>query len=94
MRVRFRVQGLVQGVGFRWWTRDQAQRLGLSGWVRNEADGAVSGLAEGGEDALASFRDLLARGPAHAEVSALHLDLDRDGGGEGESLPLPFEIRR
>lgn len=37
-----RVQGMVQGVGFRYWTMGKAQELGLTGWVRNEADGDVT----------------------------------------------------
>ncbi len=36
-----RIRGRVQGVGFRYWTRDEAWELGLSGWVRNEPDGSV-----------------------------------------------------
>ena len=43
-RVRLRVRGRVQGVGFRWHIRELGRRLGLAGYVRNEEDGAV--LAE------------------------------------------------
>jgi len=39
--VLVRITGRVQGVGFRVWTRQQAQRLGLTGWVCNEDDGSV-----------------------------------------------------
>ena len=45
---RFRVSGVVQGVGFRWWVRRNADRLGLSGWVMNADDErAVELVAEG-----------------------------------------------
>ena len=45
--VRVRITGRVQGVYFRGWTRDEAARLGLDGWVRNEADGSVTALIAG-----------------------------------------------
>ena len=46
-RVSAAVYGRVQGVGFRWFVRDRAEALGLVGWVRNRADGAVEVVAEG-----------------------------------------------
>jgi acylphosphatase len=51
-RVHLRITGLVQGVFFRAHTRDTARSLGLSGWVRNRADGSVEAVAEGPEAAL------------------------------------------
>lgn len=41
------VHGMVQGVGFRWWTRSRALELGLSGYAKNLADGRVLVVAEG-----------------------------------------------
>ncbi len=90
MRVAFRVQGYVQGVGYRRFAEREARALDLGGWVRNDPDGAVSGEAEGPEVDLAAFRARLAEGPAFGQVD--HLDwrpLD-----VGSSLPRPFEIRR
>jgi acylphosphatase len=52
------VSGRVQGVGFRWWTRDQATGLGLTGHAANLADGRVEVVAEGPERAC---RELLTR---------------------------------
>lgn len=61
----------MQGVGFRWSAAGQARRLGLSGWVRNRADGAVEGVAQGPDHALARLRDWLAQGPPAAHVEAV-----------------------
>ena len=67
----FRVTGRVQGVGFRWWTRAQALRLGLDGTVRNADDGSVEVQARGPDDAVAELGRLLAEGPPHARVRAV-----------------------
>ena len=56
---RFIVRGQVQGVGFRWATRNQARRLNLLGWVRNQSDGSVEILAMGEWAELLSFSEWL-----------------------------------
>lgn len=68
---QFRVQGKVQGVGFRWWTRSVAQRLGITGTVRNLPDGSVEVRASGSAEALAELRQELETGPGGAEVSLI-----------------------
>jgi acylphosphatase len=83
------VQGRVQGVGFRWFVREQARRLGLAGWVRNLESGAVEVVAAGRADAIASFRRVLGEGPPAAAVAQL-IDLPEP---EGE-LPAPFTVMR
>jgi len=75
MRLHVLVRGRVQGVGFRWFVRDQARGLRLAGWVRNRADGTVEVAAEGTSDALGRFRAALADGPAGASVASVD-DLD------------------
>lgn len=67
-RFCFVVHGVVQGVGFRAAARSAATRLGVVGFVRNRADGAVEGEAEAADDALAAFRAWLQQGPAFAAV--------------------------
>lgn len=64
----YRVIGKVQGVGFRWWTRREAERLGVAGSVRNDEDGSVVVLAAAPGEVLDQFEDSLRRGPPLAMV--------------------------
>lgn len=73
-RIRFRVGGRVQGVGFRAFVQWTASRLGIAGWVRNTWDGAVEGEAEGTPEALLSLRTELRRGPGTSFVENLHVE--------------------
>ena len=68
VRRRVLVQGQVQGVGFRYWTRGEAARLGVNGWVRNRSDGTVEAEVEGEPGAVDSMLDALRRGPPGAVV--------------------------
>jgi len=68
-RIRAIIAGYVQGVGFRWFTVRTAQRLGLTGWVRNNPDGTVETVAEGQSDAINQFIGEIRRGPASSTVS-------------------------
>jgi acylphosphatase len=90
MIVAFRASGRVQGVGYRAFVLDHARILQLGGWVRNEPDGSVRGLAEGSREVLEAFRVALRGGPPWAHVSAL----DWDPSDAAQSLPRPFEVRR
>jgi acylphosphatase len=77
--VRVRLRGRVQGVSFRVWTRTEAERLGLSGWVRNEEDGSVTALIVGAEGAVSTMLDRLWKGPTGASVSSVtSQDVDAD----------------
>lgn len=67
----YRVHGRVQGVGFRWWTRSTADRLGLTGHVRNLTNGSVEVHAAGRPAVLTEFEGLLAEGPPVARVTAV-----------------------
>ncbi|HVM22159.1 MAG TPA: acylphosphatase [Sphingomicrobium sp.] len=84
---KVRVRGRVQGVFFRAWTRAEAERLGLAGWVRNCADGSVEAHIEGNEIALAELMARLHRGPPSAEV---HDVLIENAPAEGLAT---FEVR-
>jgi acylphosphatase len=65
------VAGRVQGVGFRYSTRNIGQRLGLAGWVRNRPDGSVEVWAQGDAESVAEFETFLKRGPRSARVDEL-----------------------
>jgi acylphosphatase len=88
-RIDVRVQGRVQGVGFRWFVLREAQELHLRGWVRNAPDGSVEVRAAGAPDAIAFFRERLAQGPPAAQVTSI-VDLP----ASSEPLPAEFGIAR
>lgn len=78
--VRILVSGRVQGVGFRYWTVEEARRLGLDGWVRNRHDGTVEILAIGDGLALTQLRQSCRHGPASARVIAVAWGASPDDG--------------
>ena len=65
---RFIIRGRVQGVFFRASTREQALKLGISGYAKNLADGNVEVLASGSSEALNALQDWLHVGPPSARV--------------------------
>ena len=69
---RFLVRGRVQGVGFRWFVSRQAQVLGITGYVRNLADGSVEVLAHAGSaEELQRLEERLGQGPRGAVVESV-----------------------
>ena len=66
--IHFYVSGRVQGVFFRMKTKQQADLFGITGWVRNLADGRVEGVATGTAAVLEEFRHWLQQGPELARV--------------------------
>ena len=66
-----RVVGLVHGVGFRYTTQRKAERLGLTGWVRNGSDGSVEVFAQGDRVALDRLGAFLEQGPRAARVQGV-----------------------
>jgi acylphosphatase len=69
--VRVVVTGMVQGVGFRAWTEEQALTLGLDGWVRNRRDGSVEAIVAGADEGVDALLDILLRGPAGSRVETV-----------------------
>jgi acylphosphatase len=83
------INGRVQGVGFRWFTRQAARALNLTGRVRNLPDGRVDVRVVGDPDALAQFLERMREGPPASRVTEIE---------ETELTPVPswdgFEIDR
>ena len=69
-----RVTGQVQGVFYRGWTKDQADELGVVGWVRNQQDGSVEAYLCGEAEAVAALIERMRRGPPAARVAGIEAD--------------------
>ena len=86
--VQVRIEGRVQGVGYRVWMQRTAIEHGLRGWVRNRRDGAVEAVIEGSEADVAAMLEACRQGPRPAAfVERVEIVADIDGGFTG------FEVR-
>lgn len=89
--VRLKITGRVQGVGFRAFVADEAERRGLSGWVRNRADHSVEAVIAGEDAIVNDMMEVFRRGPYGARVDNVTIEdasADDLGGRSG------FEILR
>ncbi len=86
--VHVRIEGRVQGVGYRAWTERVASGLGLAGWVRNRADGSVEAVFQGPTDRVDDMLARCATGPRGASVSRVEVV------GEGVGVFDGFTVRR
>ncbi len=82
-RVHLFVAGRVQGVFFRQSAHDKALELGLSGWVRNRADGRVEGVAEGDDEKVDAWVAWCRQGPPSALVRDVSLETEAPRGEQG-----------
>ncbi len=87
-RVWVKIEGRVQGVGFRHFTYKTAIRLGLTGWVRNLADGAVEAMAEGPQQQVEEWLTSLKEGPPSSRVEDMTVRR-----GDSEEAFDSFEVR-
>lgn len=87
--LRALVTGTVQGVGFRWFTRDVADAHRVTGWVRNRRDGSVEAELHGADADVAAVLSRLRSGPPHARVN----EVATEPCDPGVSRPSGFEIR-
>ena len=87
MAIHLVVHGIVQGVGYREFMCREAERLGITGWVRNRRDGTVEAVISGDEAALGKMLDWVRHGPPAAQVGRVDTD-DIEGDFSGfERLP-------
>jgi acylphosphatase len=84
--VRVRIQGRVQGVGYRYWLERMAGDLGLSGWVRNRADGSVEAVLAGARANVEAMVASCQHGPRSAVVASV------DVADEPESPAPGFKV--
>lgn len=77
------ITGRVQGVSFRYATQREAERHGVTGWVRNEPDGSVAVHAEGPADAVARLVEWCRQGPPGARVERVDVGEGSETGATG-----------
>jgi acylphosphatase len=80
------IHGNVQGVGFRYHFNERAQRLGVTGWVRNRRGGSVEAMIEGTPEAVEALLDWAQLGPPAARVERIEVSA-------GEGAFSGFELR-
>jgi acylphosphatase len=85
--VHVRVEGRVQGVGYRAFVEMNVDELGLAGWVRNRRDGSVEAVFQGGEAAIEEMLQLCAAGPPASRVTSV------EQVGEARGTFSGFEVR-
>lgn len=88
-RIHVFVSGMVQGVFYRAFTRDNARALGLTGWVRNLGDGRVEAVFEGEEEKIEKMLALLKKGPPYAVVKNLEIE-EEEYRGEFKSFGVLY----
>jgi len=71
---KIKIIGLVQGVFFRQGIKDKAEKLGITGWIRNEPDGSVRIVAEGEEEKLQKLIEWCKKGTELARVKKVEVE--------------------
>lgn len=87
VRMNVIIHGRVQGVSFRYYTRDRAVELGVTGWVRNLPDGSVQGLLEGDNSAVQALVEWCRCGPPAAQVDRVDVSI-AEYSGEFDSFTI------
>lgn len=88
-RLEAYISGVVQGVGFRYFTRKMAKESGVTGFVMNLNDGKVFLVAEGSDEQLEKFLSTIRQGPLHAIVKKVET-AQREATGEFSSFTIRY----
>jgi len=88
-RAKLIIKGIVQGVNFRYYTQREANKYGLTGWVRNLPDGSVAALFEGEEEKVEAMIQWCRHGPPSAHVTELIVHPE-EYKGEFQSFSIAF----
>lgn len=88
-RVRVLISGVVQGVWFRAYTKEEAQKLGIKGWVRNLPDGRVEALFEGEDKAVEEMIKWCHKGSPLAQVDKVEV-FEEDYKGEFTDFKIRY----
>lgn len=89
VRAHVIIDGRVQGVFFRHFTREEASRLGVTGWVKNRPDGQVEAIFEGDETAVQRMLEWCHKGPPYAVVRKVDTNWE-EYGGEFEGFSIRY----
>jgi acylphosphatase len=88
-RAHVMISGRVQGVFFRYKTQEQAQNMGVAGWVRNLPDGRVEAVLEGGQEDVERMMQWCRQAPPMAEVEDVDVQWE-DFKGEFDSFSVRY----
>ncbi|HUU39986.1 MAG TPA: acylphosphatase [Desulfatiglandales bacterium] len=89
VRIHLIIEGRVQGVWFRYSTRFEANKLGISGWAKNRFDGSVELIAEGLKENVEKLKEWCRHGPPAARVTRVR-EIKEDFIGEFDSFDIVF----
>lgn len=89
--IQIKITGLVQGVFFRVSAQDCANKLGITGWVKNCPDGSVEALIEADDDQISAFLDWCSQGPSGAQVDQVEIIDRKDCTNQQEGFNIIYE---
>lgn len=89
IRVSLKIHGKVQGVYFRMHAKEKAEKLIVTGWIANQADGTVEGVVEGEENKVNTFIDWCHSGPSTSDIKKVEVQKE-DYSREFDSFDIRY----